>query len=496
METACSFEADVTQQDVSAFAQLSGDRNPLHVDPSYARTTEYGRPIVHGALLLGLVSRVLGMHIPGRRSVLLSVKAQFPKPLFYPGRVKVEGLLKSFNAERNVGVVRVVMTELSKLWTVLEAEASFALHSTNHSEPAPEASHQPDTHAVSARETDRRTSTRPCLLVTGGTGGIGSRLVQDLSEQYDICCVTRQSRSANGSSRVSYEQVDVEAEGALEAYLNRQAPEFYGLIHLSVPPVPRGFVSDDLAMVKRHLRHGVEVPLLLAKWARQPGSRVKRVILCGSTFGSKYPKTQLGAYALGKAAMEYLPRLLTADLAAQGATVNIITPTVVPVGLNEGMSERARAILIGKMPTRRLVDAHDISGVAQFLLSEAAAQINGVAIAVDGGVAEGSPHRLNRALHPRSKAARRPSARGPPWRTHRSRKSLPRRAWISSGSIWSTAPSVRSRRSGSSRPRMPVGRPACRASLRITASRSSGCSTPGRTGSLCPPCRPRRKLSA
>lgn len=391
MEIECRFDLDVTADDVATFARLSGDRNPLHIDPAYARTTECGRPIVHGALLLGLVSRVLGMHIPGRRSLLLSVKAQFPKPLFYPARVRVDGRLKSFSEERNTGVVHVVITDLAKLWPVLEAEASFALHGTAGGEAAVQAAVRQEparTPSAQAAPSPRR-SARPRLLVTGGTGGIGSQLLQGLSEHYDISCVTRQSRSENGSSRVTYEQVDLEADGAFEAYLDHQPPSgWYGIVHLSVPPVPRAFVSDDLVAVKRHLRHGVEVPILLAKWARQPGSMVKRLILCGSTYGMKSPKAQLGAYALGKAAMEYLPKLLTTDLAAQGATVNVILPAVIPLGLNEGMSERARAALAGKMPTRRLVEVKDIMGLILFLLSEASAQVNGAALAIDGGVVE------------------------------------------------------------------------------------------------------------
>jgi len=65
--------------------------------------------------------------------------------------------------------------------------------------------------------------------------------------------------------------------------------------------------------------------------------------------------------------------------------VNIVVPSVVPVGLNEGLSERARHAMIGRTATGRLVEPRDIAAVVAFLLSDAAAQINGAAIAVDGG---------------------------------------------------------------------------------------------------------------
>jgi len=86
--------------------------------------------------------------------------------------------------------------------------------------------------------------------------------------------------------------------------------------------------------------------------------------------------------------MEHVSRLLTADLSAQGATVNVVLPTALPVGLHAGMPELTRKALIGKMPTGRLVEPSDIANVVMFLLSDAAAQINGTAITVDGGLVE------------------------------------------------------------------------------------------------------------
>ena len=86
--------------------------------------------------------------------------------------------------------------------------------------------------------------------------------------------------------------------------------------------------------------------------------------------------------------MEHLARLLTADLAAQGATVNVVAPGVVPVGLNEGLSVRAQKTLVGRVPTARLVEPADIAAVVTFLLSDAASQVNGATIGVHGGAEE------------------------------------------------------------------------------------------------------------
>lgn len=390
METHCQFEVAVGEEDVRAFSGLSGDWNPLHVDPAYAGTTEYGRPIAHGTLLLGYVSRVLGMHIPGRRSLILSMKAQFPKPLFYPSRVQVVGTLKGFNEARGTGLVHVSIVDQEKLWQVVDAEVGFALHAvvppTGAGGRGAEAGMSLPGASSSAPSAG---SSRPRLLVTGGTGGIGAPLLRLLVGQYDICCLTRGASEAGGPASVAYEQVDLEDEQAFRSFLERTPPSgFYGVVHLSVPPVARALVSDDLAAVRRQLRQAVEVPIEFVQWARGPGAAIKRVVLVGSSYGQKFPKPNLGAYSLGKAAMEHLAKLLPVDLAAQGATINVIAPTVIPVGLNEGMPERARKTLLGKMPTGRVVEPSDVTYLVLFLLSEQSAQINGAVIPVDGGVAE------------------------------------------------------------------------------------------------------------
>jgi NAD(P)-dependent dehydrogenase (short-subunit alcohol dehydrogenase family)/acyl dehydratase len=396
MERSCSFEVDVTAGNVEAFSQLSGDRNPMHTSAEYARNTEYGRPIVHGAFLVGLVSRVLGMHIPGERSVILSLSVRFPKPLFYPARVQVSANLKHFNPERGTGAVHVAISDLERRWTVLESEVLFGLHAvTRESEPRSVTPAEPsDESAVRMPPHPIAGTGRSRLLVTGGTGGIGRQLLPDLAAIYDVTAVSRKAAAETNAPRaalphIDLHQVDLEEEGAFERFLEAHDPaEFYGVLHLSVPAMSRAFASDDLPGVRQHLRHAVEVPLLIARWARQAGSTVRRLVLVGSTAGSTRPRPELGAYSLGKAAMEHLARLLTADLAAQGATVNIVVPSVVPVGLNEGLSERARNTLIGKTATGRLVEPSDIGAVITFLLSEAASQVNGATIAVDGGSEE------------------------------------------------------------------------------------------------------------
>jgi 3-hydroxybutyryl-CoA dehydratase len=74
----------ITDEDIRAFAELSGDRNPVHLDDEYAAATRFGRRIAHGMLAASLVSATLANELPGRGSVYLSQTLRFVAPVF-PG---------------------------------------------------------------------------------------------------------------------------------------------------------------------------------------------------------------------------------------------------------------------------------------------------------------------------------------------------------------------------------------------------------------------------
>ena len=72
----------ITNQEVEAFAAISGDHNPLHLDPDYAATTPFGECIAHGMLTGALISAAIAMQLPGPGSVYLNQSLQFRAPVF------------------------------------------------------------------------------------------------------------------------------------------------------------------------------------------------------------------------------------------------------------------------------------------------------------------------------------------------------------------------------------------------------------------------------
>ena len=85
-----SIKRFITAEDVNLFAELTGDDNPIHIDPVFASETRFGKPIVHGVLLLGIISKVLGRDFPGHGSVAVSITARFLRPVPVGSEITVE----------------------------------------------------------------------------------------------------------------------------------------------------------------------------------------------------------------------------------------------------------------------------------------------------------------------------------------------------------------------------------------------------------------------
>ena len=80
----------VTDEDIEMFAQVSTDRNPVHLDDDYARDTIFEGRIAHGMLTAGLISAVIGEQLPGHGTVYLSQSLKFMAPVRPGDRVTAE----------------------------------------------------------------------------------------------------------------------------------------------------------------------------------------------------------------------------------------------------------------------------------------------------------------------------------------------------------------------------------------------------------------------
>jgi len=79
---AASITKTVTEADVTLFAGITGDFNPLHVNEEFAKKTQFGKRLVHGCFSSGLISAVIGMKLPGPGALYGGQNMKFVKPVF------------------------------------------------------------------------------------------------------------------------------------------------------------------------------------------------------------------------------------------------------------------------------------------------------------------------------------------------------------------------------------------------------------------------------
>ena len=108
-----SIAKTVTEADIGLFAGISQDYNPLHMDESYAKKTQFGRRVAHGGLSFSMISGLLGTKLPGPGTLHVSQKLDFRKPVFIGDTLtaeaeimekftKKEGKLKFLRIKTNV----------------------------------------------------------------------------------------------------------------------------------------------------------------------------------------------------------------------------------------------------------------------------------------------------------------------------------------------------------------------------------------------------------
>jgi acyl dehydratase len=97
-----------TQAEYDRCAALTGDDNPIHVDPAFAATTRFGRTLAHGMLLYGVIGGLIGRWLP--RAVPLEQDLKFPGPTFTGEAMTVRLEVLALDRDLDLASIRAVIT--------------------------------------------------------------------------------------------------------------------------------------------------------------------------------------------------------------------------------------------------------------------------------------------------------------------------------------------------------------------------------------------------
>jgi 3-hydroxybutyryl-CoA dehydratase len=123
-----SISKQITEAVVKAFAEFSGDYNPIHLDEEFAKTTRFGKRIAHGMISGALISAVLGYKFKERNVVYLSQTMRFVAPVFLDDTVTITATVTNIREDKQIITLETICTNQTGE-TTLTGEAIVMIYS-------------------------------------------------------------------------------------------------------------------------------------------------------------------------------------------------------------------------------------------------------------------------------------------------------------------------------------------------------------------------------
>jgi 3-oxoacyl-[acyl-carrier protein] reductase len=372
----------LTQSDVEAFAALSGDYNPLHMDEEFARKTQFRKPVVHGMIPASFISTLIGMMLPGGGALWTSQKMDFVNPARVGDVLRAEAVVTQKSPSTQTVVLAVRVTNQDGRDLVVGESIVRMLKM------------QEDVDT-------QKDATKLTVLVTGGGRGIGAAVAKRLAAD-GHAVVLNYLRGAAGAELAAAE-ITAEGGRAIAARGDVSVPEevdclfeacekafgcVQGLVHCAgTPTALREFRELDWAAMQRQVDVHVKGAFYCVKKAL-PGmvkAQSGAIVFLGSIAADGVPPAHQSDYVMAKAALAALARSLAVEYGPKGVRVNVISPGITITDMIVSLPEKAKLLAQMQTPLRRLAEPADIAEVAAFLLNPGARYITGENIRVCGG---------------------------------------------------------------------------------------------------------------
>jgi len=123
-----TFTKIISDEDITTFAKISGDKNPVHVNDEYAKGTMFGGRIAHGILVTGLISAVLGTALPGPGAIYMNQKLRFLAPVRPGDEATARAKVTEWDSEKGRITLLTEVTNQDGV-TVITGEARLVMSS-------------------------------------------------------------------------------------------------------------------------------------------------------------------------------------------------------------------------------------------------------------------------------------------------------------------------------------------------------------------------------
>lgn len=378
-----SLDREITAADVERFAALTGDINPVHMEPEYAKATGIGGRIVHGMLTAGYVSTAVGTLLPGPGALWLSESFSFRAPVRIGDRITVTVTITRISPATRVLVLDVgVVNQHDR--TVLDGQAQVHVLDRLSGVPG-------------------MIATTGTAVVTGSSRGIGAAIAARLGAEGIPVVVNYRTDDAGAAAtvasivdsggRAAVRQADVSDPGAV-ADLFAFAAETFGPVQALVnnaggPTDPRALAETSWADVERHLDSHVRASFLCTE-AVLPAMVERgfgRIVNITSQAAYGTPPARMTGYVMAKAALAAFTRCVAVEAGPNGVTANAVAPGMIDTDLVADVPQRVKLAQAAQAPLRRLPGVEEVADTVAYLLGPGGAYLTGQTIHLSGGQA-------------------------------------------------------------------------------------------------------------
>jgi 3-oxoacyl-[acyl-carrier protein] reductase len=234
------------------------------------------------------------------------------------------------------------------------------------------------------------------VVVTGASRGIGLAIAQELAAAgYNVIGVARHEsdefknavREVNG--RLHFRAFDLSEIDAIPAFVKLLRDKFgaiYGLINNAGIGTEGLLATMHNSEIEALVRLNVLSPVILTKYVvrHMMADGEGRIVNMSSIIAST-GYNGLSVYGATKAAATGFTRSLAREVGKLGITVNAIAPGFIATELTQGLTDEARARVVGRSALRRLPEACDVARMVEYLLGEGGRNITGSVLTIDAG---------------------------------------------------------------------------------------------------------------
>lgn len=378
-----SFKHLVTADEVDSFAQLTGDYNPVHIDPEFAKLTNFGKRVVHGMLTSSFISTIIGMRIPGPGSLWLSQTINFVNPTYIGDVIEIKATVTRISRSTRTISLAIVIVNQNGL-KLVEGDSVVRMLDVNKTRK------------------QNMDSGQKIVLITGGSRGIGAATAIKLADEGYFVVINYVNGKADAEKLVSEINADEKRSIAIQADVSNWSdvdslftqvesqigPILY-LVHCAAPiPVPQLFEELAWDAFQSNIDVQLKGAFNCAKRAipKMLESNNGSIVHLGSIFTDGTPPVQQSAYITAKAALNSLTHSLAVEYGPKGIRFNSVNPGMTKTQMISNIPDKVKMLTKMNTPLRNLAEPADIANSIAFLLSPQAAHITGETLRVCGGI--------------------------------------------------------------------------------------------------------------